>query len=224
MKSILLFLSLAFLPFSALATCTTDTGHGNQVLRVVKDWKGHPLDKGARYFIVSAFNGAGGGGVRLANLGGQDENTCPTSVVQSPRDKDDGIAVYFKPKEPKHQEIVESASLNINFYLDYIKCANLTVWKVDHYPKPAEHYTISTGAKLANPLDVNSWFQIKSLGSSYKLVFCPYGETFTCQNVGIVSESGYRRLVLTDNAKAFVFIKDDRIGKVEALSSITSAF
>ncbi|XP_009588833.1 latex serine proteinase inhibitor [Nicotiana tabacum] len=214
MKTVLLFLSLAFLPFSALATCSTDIP--NQLLRVVKDLKGHPLDKNARYFIVSAFNGAGGGGVRLANLGGQEENTCLTSVVQSPRDTDEGIAVYFKPKEPKHQQIVESASLNINFYLDYIKCANLTVWKVDHYPKPAEHYTISTGAKLANPLDVNSWFQIKSLGSSYKLVFCPYGETFTCHNVGIVNESGYRRLVLTENAKAFVFIKDCRVGKAEA--------
>ena len=215
MKTVLLFLSLAFLPFSALATCSTDIP--NQLLRVVKDLKGHPLDKNARYFIVSAFNGAGGGGVRLANLGGQEENTCLTSVVQSPRDTDEGIAVYFKPKEPKHQQIVESSSLNINFYFDSNKCANLTVWKVDNYPIPRKYSTISTGAKLGNPLDVNSWFQIKPLGgSTYKLVFCPYGEEFTCQNVGITEENGYRRLVLTENAKAFVFIKHGGLGKAEA--------
>ncbi|XP_019234163.1 PREDICTED: 21 kDa seed protein-like, partial [Nicotiana attenuata] len=197
------------------ATCTTDTP--NQLLRAVHDTDGNPLQVNTRYFIFSAIRGAGGGGVRLANLGDQEENACPTAVVQSRSDLDKGIAVYFRPKEPRHQEIVESSSLNINFYLDYYECANLTVWKVDNYPKPPKHNTISTAAKLGNPLDVNSWFQIKSLGgSTYKLVFCPYGEKFTCQNVGIAEENGYNRLVLAENAKAFVFIKHGGIGKAVA--------
>ncbi|OIT35460.1 hypothetical protein A4A49_60422 [Nicotiana attenuata] len=178
MKIILLLFSLALVPLSAMATCTTDTP--KQLLRAVHDTDGNPLQV----------------------------NTS---------DLDKGIAVYFRPKEPKHQEIVESSSLNINFYLDYYECANLTVWKVDNYPKPPKHNTISTGAKLGNPLDVNIWFQIKSLGgSTYKLVFCPYGEKFTCQNVGIAEENGYSRLVLAENAKAFVFIKHGGIGKAEA--------
>ncbi|XP_060173217.1 latex serine proteinase inhibitor-like [Lycium barbarum] len=215
MKIILLLFSLAFLPLSTLATCTNDDP--NQLLRYVLDTDGHPLNKNTRYFINSAIWGAGGGGVFLANIGYQEHNVCPKSVVQSPNDLDNGLGVYFKPKDLKRQKIVESSPVNIIFYLDTYLCANLTVWKVDHYPKPAKLYTLSTGAKKGNPLDVNSWFQIKSLGgSTYKLVFCPYGEEFTCQNIGIVEQNGYRRLVLTKEPKAFVFIKDKRIEKAEA--------
>jgi len=88
------------------------------------------------------------------------------------------------------------------------------MWMVDDFPKPVDQlYTISTGEQLINSVNLNNRFQIKSLGgSTYKLVFCPYGEKFTCQNVGIADENGYNRLVLTENAKAFVFKKDERIG------------
>ncbi|MCD7469305.1 hypothetical protein HAX54_008239, partial [Datura stramonium] len=97
-------------------------------------------------------------------------------------------------------------------------CANLTLWKVAHYPKPAKNYTISTGGKLGEPLDMNNWFQIKSLGGSmYKLAFCPNGVQYTCQNIGIIEKNGYRRMALMEGAKAFVFIQDDRIGKANAL-------
>ncbi|MCD7469302.1 hypothetical protein HAX54_008236, partial [Datura stramonium] len=102
-----------------------------------------PSTKALGTLYIRAIWGVGGRGVLLANIGHQEHDTCPTSVVQSPDELVQGLGVYFKPKDSKDQ--------------------------VDHYPKPAENYTISTGAKLGEPLDVNSWFQIKSLSdSTYK--------------------------------------------------------
>ncbi|KAF3619326.1 hypothetical protein BC332_14299 [Capsicum chinense] len=68
--------------------------------------------------------------------------------------------VYFKPKQEK---IVVSSPVNIQFYLDYPLCSNLSVWKVDNLNSKLPH-TISTGAKLGNPNDVSSWFQIMPIG------------------------------------------------------------
>ncbi|KAM3345091.1 hypothetical protein P3S68_024800 [Capsicum galapagoense] len=49
------------------------------------------------------------GGIGLANLDDQQQNnSCPTSVVES---RDDGIAVYFIPKNPKYQNIVFEPNL-----------------------------------------------------------------------------------------------------------------
>ncbi|XP_059285845.1 21 kDa seed protein-like [Lycium ferocissimum] len=203
--------SLAFL-FS-LATSTNDAP--NQLSSVVRDTDGRPLKSNTRYFIHSACWGEGGGGLLLLNLGDQEQNRCPTSVVQSLTDTYNGLGAYFKPKDPKQQEILESSPVNIKFNTRGYLCANWTVLKVDSYPKPAHNYTISAGAKLGNPLDENSWFQIKSLGgSAYKLVFCPH-EVENCIDTGIGDLRGYRRLALAEDAWPFVFIKDDQYGKAD---------
>ncbi|KAM3345095.1 hypothetical protein P3S68_024804 [Capsicum galapagoense] len=216
MKTILLFLSLAIiLPLSALATCATTDTPTNQVWLGVLDTNGKPLNASNRYWIRPAYTTMDIGGVRLANLDDQQQTTtCPTSVVLSNLPKDDGIAVYFTPKNPnKYQLILASSPLNIHFYFDYPLCSNFAVWKVDNLVSkwPPILHTISTGAKLGNPNDLSSWFQIKPLGRNYKLVFCLQGTSY-CQNIGIVPQSGYHRLVLSKNPKPFVFKLDDRIG------------
>ncbi|KAM3268177.1 miraculin-like [Capsicum chacoense] len=214
---ILLFLSLAIiLPLSALATCATTDTPNNQAWIDVRDTNGKPLNASNRYWIRPAYTTMDTGGSRLANLDDQQQTTtCPTSVVLSNLPTDDGIAVYFIPKNPnKYQLILASSPLNIHFYFDSPLCSNFTVWKVDNLVPPLLPplpNTISTGAKLGNPNDLSSWFQIKPLGRNYKLVFCLEGTTY-CQNIGIVPQSGYHRLVLSKNPKPFVFKLDDRIG------------
>ncbi|KAF3644125.1 putative serine/threonine-protein kinase irlF-like [Capsicum annuum] len=216
MKTILLFLSLAIiLPLSALATCATTDTPTNQVWLGVRDTNGKPLNASNRYWILPAYTTMDIGGVRLANLDDQQQTiTCPTSVVLSNLPKDDGIAVYFTPKNPnKYQLILASSPLNIHFYFDYPLCSNFAVWKVDNLVSkwPPILHTISTGAKLGNPNDFSSWFQIKPLGRNYKLVFCLESTTY-CRDIGFVRQNGYRRLVLSEKPMPFVFKLDDRIG------------
>ncbi|KAF3645029.1 hypothetical protein FXO38_13126 [Capsicum annuum] len=95
-------------------------------------------------------------------------------------------------EDPKQEKIVVSSPVNIQFYLDYPLCSNLSVWKVDNLNSKLPH-TISTGAKLGNPNDVSSWFQIMPIGGDrkYKLVFCTSEEI--CQDIGVVLQGGYQR-------------------------------
>ncbi|KAM3345098.1 miraculin-like [Capsicum galapagoense] len=212
---ILLFLSLAIiLPLSALATCATTDAPNNQAWIAVRDTNGKPLNASNRYWIRPAYTTMDTGGSRLANLDDQQQTTtCPKSVVLSNLPTDDGIAVYFTPKNPnKYQLILASSPLNIHFYFDSPLCSNFTVWKVDNLlPElPRIRHTISTGAKLGNPNDFSSWFQIwPRKGGNYKLVFCLEGTTF-CSNVGFIPQS--HRLVLSEDPMPFVFKLDDKYG------------
>ncbi|XP_047268217.1 miraculin-like [Capsicum annuum] len=212
---ILLFLSLAIiLPLSALATCATTDTPNNQAWIAVRDTNGKPLNASNRYWIRPAYTTMDTGGSRLANLDDQQQTTtCPKSVVLSNLPTDNGIAVYFTPKNPnKYQLILASSPLNIHFYFDYPLCSNFAVWKVDNLVSkwPPILHTISTGAKLGNPNDFSSWFQIwPRKGGNYKLVFYLEGTTF-CSNVGLIPQS--HRLVLSEDPMPFVFKLDDKYG------------
>lgn len=89
------------------------------------------------------------------------------------------------------------------------------MWKVDHLNEsvPPNGHTISTGAHLGNPLDVSSWFRIQPVSSHYKLVFCPDEE---CYNIGIVRQSGYLCLALSEDPMVFQFKLHPPNGKAEA--------
>ncbi|PHT82275.1 hypothetical protein T459_15290 [Capsicum annuum] len=88
MKTILL---LIFLPLATCAT-TTDTPN-NQRLIDVLDTKGKPVKSGNRYRILPTHYTMDGGGIRLANIGDQQNTTCPTSIVQAHPVTDLGILV-----------------------------------------------------------------------------------------------------------------------------------
>lgn len=93
MKIILVLFSLAFFPLSTLATFTTNTP--NQAFRIIHDLEGKPLNKSSRYFIVSTITGVGSGGMELANLENQEQNKCPTLVMQAHGDLDNGILFNY---------------------------------------------------------------------------------------------------------------------------------
>ncbi|KAF3644127.1 hypothetical protein FXO38_03061 [Capsicum annuum] len=77
---------------------------------------------------------------------------------------------------------------------------------------PPLPHTISTGAQLRNPNDVSTRFQIWPHDSdNYKLAFCLESTNY-CQDIDLIPENEYNRLVLSENPKLFVFKLDDRIG------------
>ncbi|MCD7461726.1 hypothetical protein HAX54_046905 [Datura stramonium] len=213
MKRVVL-LSLVHLLLAFSSSCTATTP--NPVLPVVRDVEGDILRSDARYFVVSAITGAGGGGVTRGPTinGDADANfVCPFQVVQSPLDVDRGMSVYFKPKAPKQVEITESTSLNIEFYLDNPTICKNNVWEVEGFPGHRIPMFLSTNGEAGNPLKVATWFQIKKVNDfAYKFVFCPFGEDF-CSDIGIKVVDGQRRLALrTDNTFTVVFIKDNNFG------------
>lgn len=219
MKNILLFIVslVIFLPLSTLARCITNTPNNNQVLVDVLDSNCNPLNTSNRYFLLPSCSTIEGGGIRLADLGHQQQNTCPTSVVQSKSVTNNGIRIYFMPKNSKFKKIVVNSPLTIKIYLDYLNlCNDLLVWKLDHFYELLllKYHTISTGAKFGDPLDLSSWFRIQPVGSYYNLVFCPHE---VCYNIGIdVRQSEYLCLALSEDPMVFKFKLYPVIGKAEA--------
>ncbi|KAM3319396.1 miraculin [Capsicum chacoense] len=219
MKRLVLLISLAHLVLSFPSSCSSAATTPNQLLQVVRDINGDIVKSNARYFLMSSVRGVDGfGGVRRGptiNGAGNANFVCPFQVVQSPRDLDRGMPVIFKPKAGKQVEITESTDVNIEFYLDNptAKCNN-TVWEVEGFPGHYYPMFLSTNGKAGNPSELATWFQIKKAdSSSYKLVFCPFGGSLLCNDIGIQVVDEQRRLAASaDHPFNFVFIKDPYIG------------
>ncbi|KAM3381399.1 21 kDa seed protein [Capsicum galapagoense] len=180
---------------------------------VVLDAEGNVVETGSKYYIVSAFYGAGGGGIRRA-----DDSECPAKVIQSPFSVDRGTPVYFTRKASKKVEITESTDLNIEFYKDNQTHCSKNVWFVEGYPGLHYKMDISTDGVAGELLQLASWFQIKKANSfSYKLSFCPLSfGGLGCMDIGTeFGNDGQRRLAVRGQGTFnFILLKDidDDIG------------
>lgn len=182
-------------------------------LRPVVDVDGEPLRYGVDYFVVSAIRGAGGGGLSLAGI------SCPLSVKQERIDLMRGIPVKFLAVDVVGDNVVrESTDLNVKFNIQ-IQCEEATVWRVGRFEGLAEWVVRLGGVEgYHGPGTADSLFKIQRAGgpsSSYLFRFCPSKpRTFLipCGDVGVHSDpAGIRRLVLSDSAKTFVFVRADRV-------------
>ncbi|XP_019068552.1 kunitz trypsin inhibitor 3-like [Solanum lycopersicum] len=209
MKSVVLVISIFVVAF----WCSCTNASPNQgLLKLVYDINGEILRSDTRYFVVSEKIRTGV--VRGPVLFNGDANiVCPFQVMQSPREFDRGMSVYFKPKAPKQVEITESSDVNIEFDLGNPTVCNNNVWMVEGFPLQSDNpMYLSTNGKAGY---VASWFQIKEVegnnSTDYKLMFCHYGDENICTDIGIDHTSG-RLAIRTGNTFNVVFIKDPFIG------------
>ncbi|XP_021907363.1 latex serine proteinase inhibitor [Carica papaya] len=179
----------------------------------IVDIDGKPVLYGVDYFVVSAIWGAGGGGLTVYGPG--NKKKCPLSVVQDPFDNGEPI-IFSAIKNVKDNIVRESVDLNVKFNIT-INCNETTAWKVDRFPGVIGWTVTLGGEKGYHGFEsTHSMFKIKKAGLpfSYKFHFCPsYPRTrlIPCNNVDIFFDKyRIRRLILTNDAKEFVFIKTNR--------------
>ncbi|XP_054781711.1 factor Xa inhibitor BuXI-like [Prosopis cineraria] len=178
MKTALLALFLVFAFTSAQADLVIDT-------------EGNPVRNGGQYYILPALMG-NGGGIGLAATGGE---SCPITVVQTPSEQSNGLPTRLSSP-------YRIAHLHTNLRVDFTvvappKCAQTPAkWTIVGIEDERRE------VKLAGQQNtVRGSFKIRTHhGTTYKMVFCPSDEEYSCHALGISrDEKGNRRLVVDDN-------------------------
>ncbi|XP_054781718.1 trypsin inhibitor DE5 alpha chain-like [Prosopis cineraria] len=184
MKITLLALFLVFAFTSAKADLVLDT-------------EGNPVRNGGSYYILPALMG-NGGGVGLAATGGE---PCPLTVVQTPSEQSNGLPTRLSsPYRIAHLP----TNLRVEFtVLAPPKCAETPAkWTIVGREDERREVKLP-----GHQNTVRGSFKIRTYhGTTYKMVFCPSDEEYSCQALGISrDEKGDRRLVI-DNDNPFIVV------------------
>ncbi|KAH7550604.1 hypothetical protein ACOSP7_023964 [Xanthoceras sorbifolium] len=171
------------------------------------DIRGDKVRTGTTYQIVSAIQGAGGGGLTLNE--GRD-GLCPLDVYQYGSDLLWGLPFFFSPINStiidQYSYVYDSTDLNIIFGPSPFKiCNEPKVFKVDSYDEPTGQWFITSNGAIGNPgpQTLHSWFKFEKVnGKTYKIKYCPSvceSCVSLCSDVGIYYDDRLlRRLVLSE--------------------------
>ncbi|XP_054781571.1 trypsin inhibitor DE5 alpha chain-like [Prosopis cineraria] len=163
----------------------------------VIDTEGNRMRNGGQYYILPAHEG-NGGGIDLAATG---KESCPLTVVQTPSEQSNGLPTRISSP-------YRIADLPTNFPVEFTvvappKCAQTPAkWTIvgredeRREVKLAGHKNTERGS-----------FEIRThRGTTYKMVFCPSDEEYSCAALGISKDKkGNRRLVI-DNDNPFIVV------------------
>lgn len=163
------------------------------------DTDGDVIFGGTSYYVLPIFWGAGGGGLTLAPVFG---NQCPLFLGQERSDLNRGIPVRFSNWRSRVKHVPESENLNIEMDTTPKICRPESVyWWLSSPPASDVPSFIIAGPKpeAGEEDSSSSFFQIvkKTVGKldAYKFVFC--GEHNDCVDVGVMEDlAGVGRFVL----------------------------
>ncbi|XP_054779745.1 factor Xa inhibitor BuXI-like [Prosopis cineraria] len=158
---------------------------------LVLDTEGNPVGNGGSYYILPARQG-NGGGMGVAATG---KESCPLTVVQTTSEQSNGLPTRLSSP-------YRIAYLPTNFIMEFTVIAPPTCAE-----KPATWTIVgredeTREVKLVGHQNiVRASFKIRTYhGTTYKMVFCPSDEEYSCAALGISKdEKGNRRLVIDDD-------------------------
>ncbi|KAL6903463.1 hypothetical protein ACP4OV_004276 [Aristida adscensionis] len=164
----------------------------------VYDTDGHELSADAKYYVLPAAGGHGGGLTMARHT-----SECPLFVAQATDELRKGFPVRFTPL-PEQQgggggDRTVRVSTDVGIYFAAVTtCVQTTEWHVPGGGEPRRRHVVTGPVRSRSPSGREKVFRVERHGGAYKLASC----SDSCRDLGVFRDE-------TPGASAWLGASDD---------------